>query len=239
MTAWLCLAACLTWVTFSDGLFAQEIKENAADKSKTSMVIDTDNFTPAEKLAQEAVALEFAEAHHPELAKLLKNLKKHDPNQYNKGISELRKTILRLDKVREKIPEKYDRELQSWRVNSEIRLQVARILLTDKQEDHDKLTAMLMEKRQLEINHLQSELERLTSETKKLEDRKTRVKNDLSAKSTDIPSWVKLEKERLLKSGKPNFKAGDKNSLKNKPASKSNADNSNSEKSGKELSPKS
>lgn len=120
---------------------------------------------------REAAAISFAQEHHPELAGLLGHLKRNNKRQYERAIRELFRTSERLAQAKERDNARYDLELEIWKVESQIRLLVARLTMSPGDEAmEDKLRALLMERVDLRIQRQRMERDRLAARVQKLEE---------------------------------------------------------------------
>ncbi|MGC3969423.1 MAG: hypothetical protein QM775_19310 [Pirellulales bacterium] len=98
-------------------------------------------FTPE----REAAALTFVRAHHAELADLLDRLKTRRPQEYQKAIRELFRASERLAQSQEQQPQRYELELNEWKLQSRIQLLVARMSMNRTPEIEAELRSLLTE----------------------------------------------------------------------------------------------
>ena len=126
--------------------------------------------TPTISAKSEAAALEFAKTHHPELASLLEALKSNAPSEYRSAVLDLDKARERLEKSREKTPERAAIELAEWKVNSRIRLLVARMSMGGDTSLEADLKAALRERADLRVQLLTDERDRLRRRLEKLDE---------------------------------------------------------------------
>lgn len=126
--------------------------------------------TPGISAKAEAAAMEFARTNHPELASLLEQLKTNAPSEYRSAMIELDKTRERLEKSREKTPERADLELAEWKVNSRIRLLSARMAMGAEPSLESDLKAALRERVELRVQLLNDERARLRRRLEKLDE---------------------------------------------------------------------
>lgn len=92
-------------------------------------------------------AVRFARKHHPELAKLLEGLRKSNDRHYQAGLRALTRDAERLAKMGERQDERYPVSLELWKLESRIRLEIARLSMSP-DEDFEPRLRPLMEKRQ-------------------------------------------------------------------------------------------
>ena len=127
---------------------------------------------------REQVAITFAQTHHPELAALLKRLKSTDKAAYRKAIRDVFQTSERLVRLERNDPERYDRALRLWTLDSRIRLLAARSTMSSDPEIDDRLRKLLRERRQVRLAMLQWERERLEARLERIDDQIDRLKDD-------------------------------------------------------------
>lgn len=155
------------------GLFALTadanlVKRPKASPAKLARQVDRDklpSFTPE----REAAALTFVRAYHPELAKLLEQLKTMKRNEYEHAIRELFQTSENLTQVKERDPKRYAFELESWQLQSRIELLAARLSQASSSSLEKELRNLLEKQVQSEIKRRKSERDRLQSQLQKVE----------------------------------------------------------------------
>lgn len=101
---------------------------------------------PISKERAEA-AVRFARKHHPELARLLDGLRKSNDRHYQAGLRALTRDAERLAKMGERKDERYPVSLELWKLDSRIRLEIARLSMSPDENFEPRLRP-LMEKRQ-------------------------------------------------------------------------------------------
>jgi len=119
-------------------------------------------------LESEKAALAFAETHHPELAGLLAQLKENAADEYKRAIAELDRSRDRLDKIRERQPDRYAAALKEWQLSSRIKLTLARMTLSKDPTLEPELTAMVRERAELRLQPLRAEQERIKARLDKI-----------------------------------------------------------------------
>ena len=137
-------------------------------------------------------AMRFAREHHSELAELLEGLRKSDGRHFQAGLRALARDAERLEKMVDRKDERYPVSLELWKLDSRIRLEVARLSMSP-DEDFEPRLRPLMEKRQaVRVQLLQRERRRSAERLAKYDEQlKT-----LQAGSNDL---VGAEIERLKK----------------------------------------
>lgn len=119
-------------------------------------------------LESEKAALEFAETHHPELAGLLAQLKENAADGYERAIAELDRSRDRLEKIRERQPDRYAAALKEWQLSSRIKLTLARMTLSKDPTLLPELTAMVRERAELRLQPLRAEQQRIKARLEKV-----------------------------------------------------------------------
>lgn len=119
---------------------------------------------------QQKVALKFARQHHPELASLVLQLKEMDQEKYLSAVNEIHRTHERLEKIRSRSDERYEIDLELWKIDSRVRLLAARAAAGMEGETRQEIKTLLLKKNQIRLQLAQDEKKRLTSRLKKLED---------------------------------------------------------------------
>ena len=102
------------------GPLAQATNTKSASSSVTGEPID------------ETPLLEFVEKHQPPLLKLLRFMKKKQPQQYQQALKELARVKQRLSTLEKRDSESHAIELELWQVRSNLRMLVAEILVSEK-----------------------------------------------------------------------------------------------------------
>mgnify|MGYP001126223202 CR=1 FL=1 len=120
---------------------------------------------------REAIALSFAQEHHPEMAALLGHLKRSNKRQYERAIRELFRTSERLAQAKERDDARYELDLEIWKVESQIRLLVARLTMSPGDvEMQEKLRSLLMERVDLRIRRQRMDRDRLAARVQRLDE---------------------------------------------------------------------
>ena len=134
---------------------------------------------------REAVALEFAQQNHPELAKLIAGLKTSKPKEYQKAIRELFRTSERLNTIREKNPERYALEVDAWKLGSQVRLLAARMTMENDPGLEQELRETLGQQADVRLRLLELERDSLNRQLEKVNQRLDTARD---SRSTDIES---------------------------------------------------
>ncbi len=142
---------------------------------------------------REAAALAFAKEHHGELSSLLSQLKEMSPGKYESAISELFRTSERLSRYKDRLPERYSMELELWKIDSRVRLLVARSASGMEEETRDQVKKLLMERNRLRKTLYQAE-------QKKLQERLNRLEEQVAQLEAESESIADRDLDRLMKS---------------------------------------
>lgn len=125
---------------------------------------------PALTAAQQQRAVAFAEAHHPELAGLLNRLRQNGRAEYRAALRELLQDAERLGRLQERMPERYERELEAWKLDSRIKLLAARLTMSDDPEAEAQLKQLVRERIDVRIAQLKSDRERLQTRLQRVDE---------------------------------------------------------------------
>ena len=131
-----------------------------------------DSLPMALTSSRKAAALEFARQHHPELANLLKGLEKRNRRAYVRAMAQLYSTSERLARSKERFsPERFELELEAWKLDSRIRLLAARVSLSRKKDVRleRELNQALAERIDVRVRQLRREKVRLLQRADKLD----------------------------------------------------------------------
>ncbi|SFJ61352.1 hypothetical protein [Planctomicrobium piriforme] len=118
----------------------------------------------------EQATLDFVNAHHAELGKLLAKLKKNQQPQYADALKELSRTRERLERMQQKQPERYELELAIWKLDSTIRLVVAQSVTRPDDHDRERLVSLIEERDALRLQLLQFDQVRLQERLKRIQE---------------------------------------------------------------------
>jgi hypothetical protein len=142
---------------------------------------------------REKIALAFAKQHHPELVGLLEHLKDEKRPQYARAIRDLSAARERLHKIQQRLPERYERDLQNWKLDSRIRLMLARLQMADPSE----VDSLQDELRNLVTKRMDSRLAQLQEEKTRLQARIRILDKSINELSSDRTESVDRELRRL------------------------------------------
>lgn len=137
-------------------------------------------------------AMAFATQHHPELARLLEQLEKSRPHEFARAVKDLNQQLQQLERTREKNPVRYETQLESWKVESQIRVLIARWSLNRDAELEIQIRDLLKQRREAKMAQLKADKERLLEQQRKIDEQ-------LAELSDPMDSQVDKEWEQLAK----------------------------------------
>lgn len=179
-----------------------------------------------DRLTKEAekAAIDFAQKHHPAMASLVKRLRNRDSDAYSKAVRELSTDTVRLSRLEDRQPQRFQSELDLWKVDSEIRLQLARWTISGSDRIESSLRRLLAKRQGLRLQRLQAEQKRLKSRMAQIDELLDREQPEL--KEEVEREWMKLTR-RLRpasdkttvrkKANKDDTKSGGQKSTEGKP----------------------
>jgi hypothetical protein len=145
---------------------------------------------------RETVAVRFARKHHPELAELLEGLRKStrksDKRNFEVGLRALTRDAERLGKLAERKDDRYAISLDLWKLDSRIRLEIARLSMLPG-EDFEPRLRPLMEERQ------KTRVRMIRLERKRLAERVAKYDEQLKTLQSEPDKLIGSEIERLRK----------------------------------------
>jgi len=133
---------------------------------------------PAFTADNEAAALRFVGQHHGELSSLLQYLKTSSPEEYKRAVRELFRTSEKLAQTKSMDEERYQIELESWKIDSEIRLLAAKLTMGDSDDLRAKLRQQVARKNKMQIERLELEKRRAEQRIKKMDESIARLKKE-------------------------------------------------------------
>lgn len=103
----------------------------------------------------EAESLTFAREHHPELAQLLDTLRGMDRRHFDDALRDLSRDVERLMRMQDREPDRYPLSLELWKLESRIRLEVARYSTTGNDDFQTRLKPLIDQRREVRVRLLQ------------------------------------------------------------------------------------
>lgn len=180
---------------------------------------DEDVVSPQQ---QEKIALKFAKEHHRELFKLVSQLKDMDSQQYQSAIAELYETSERIGKYAEKTPERFAAEIELWKIDSRVRLLVARSVAGMDDKTRDEVKRLLRRRNEIQAEQLQRDRD-------KLHERLVRIEKQITDLNDRGEELAENELDRLLRTAQ-NRSAANRRS----PAAAKSSDNTPGRSGGQE-----
>jgi hypothetical protein len=147
----------------------------------------------------ESTALQFAQSHHPELAKLLGPMKSARPKEYQKAIRDLSRVSERLSRLESRSPERYAIELDLWKTESRLRLVAVKTAMVDDEERREQIEKLVADRNALRIRLY--EFERAEAEA-----RIVQLDKQIEALRAQEAGAVRKEVDRLVNSAKSSAK---------------------------------
>lgn len=144
----------------------------------------------------EQAATEFASTHHPELANLLERLKRANPRAYRAAIIDLSRDRQRLERLKDRAPERYEYELKLWTMDSQIRLLAARAGKGNADEIRPRLKELMQQRQKFRMEHLQQERERLTARLQRVDEQIAKIESHPTA-DADVDALLARVKTRI------------------------------------------
>ena len=165
-------------------------KSNTAKKRKVFL-------TPG----RTAAAMTFAKLHHPELADLLTHLKKQNRSEYKRAIREIYQTSEQLARTRERWPERYELNLEAWKLDSRIRLMLAHIVISKNEVKLDgELEDLLLRRVDIQVQQLTVQRDRLTQQLERVTQRVEKLDANISRIESDRKSAARKALLRIKRS---------------------------------------
>jgi hypothetical protein len=115
-------------------------------------------------------AQQFVAEHHPELASLLSQLQKSRPAEFERALRELVPQTQAIQRSKERSPARYESLLAAWKVDSQIRVLMARWSRKQDPETETKVRELIAQRQQLRREQTQAEKQRLTEQLQKLDE---------------------------------------------------------------------
>ena len=212
------LAICCSYSVAQNTVFAQSTSspsDNSSEKnssvSKDAKPVNKTNKVKKPKVfltpGRQTAAMTFAKLHHPELADLLTHLKQQNRAEYKHAIREIYQTSEQLARTRERWPERYQLNLEAWKLDSRIRLMLAHIMISKNDVELDgELEKLLLKRVDIQVQQLTVQRERLTQQLERV----TRRVEKLDASISRIESDRKAAARKALLRIKRSLKARSK-----------------------------
>ena len=162
---------------------------------------------------REAAALTFAKRHHRELYDLLTQLKEMDSKGYESALTELFRTSERIARYKSRTPDRYETEIELWKIDSRVRLLIARSARGMEEETRSEIKTLLMQRNAIRAAQLQRDRD-------KLQERLTKLDEQITELSDSSEVIADRELDRLMKSAKTRQSPRNANTTANRPTPK-------------------
>lgn len=111
-------------------------------------------------------ALAFARDHHPELAGLLKQLRTRNEREFDRAARQIVMTADRLAKMKDRDPVRYEIQLDTWKLDSRIKLLAARLSMGEDPALEEQLEELVVERLDVRVRQLRHDREQLEQRLK-------------------------------------------------------------------------
>ena len=117
-----------------------------------------------------AAALRFVAEHHPELARLLMQLKKSRSVEFERAVRELVQQTQAIQRLQEKNPARYETQLKAWKLDSQIRVLMARWARTADAGLEQEIRGLIAERQRMKSSQLSADRQKLEEQLKRLDE---------------------------------------------------------------------
>ncbi|WP_237225956.1 hypothetical protein [Rubinisphaera sp. JC750] len=169
-----------------------------ADQHRDASRRDMGEVTPE----REAAALKFVELHHKQLLRILQSLQSVDEDQYERAIEEIFRASERLARMKSRSAERYEYELELWKIKSRRNLLIASLpMVADYEQAMRNIQKTIS--RELEI---QNQL--LQYEAQVTRKRLNRIEESLKRQQDNFETNVDRQLQRIRKAYPPSDTEG-------------------------------
>ncbi|HEY2415782.1 MAG TPA: hypothetical protein VGI40_26315 [Pirellulaceae bacterium] len=189
------------------------------DGSKRGSPKKDDAAKPAISITpeREAAVLTFVQRNHAELADLLAVLKTSQPEEYDRAIRDIFRTLDRINQIQERDPLQYELEVAAWTAQSRVQLLAAKLKMGSTSELMKQLRESLAAQNE-------AKLALLKHERQKASDRLSKIDSDIARFETDRDDVIDRQLKILTRTSgeaRPG-KLPPKTSTKSKPTTSTN-----------------
>lgn len=103
--------------------------------------------------------MSFVRKNHPELEKLLLQLKNSKPRQYRAAMQGLNKDVVKIDAVKEKNPQRYNLLVTQWSIDSRLKVATAQLRVSDTKENRNAVRALVVQQVNFQIERFKIDRE--------------------------------------------------------------------------------
>ena len=118
---------------------------------------------------RERVGLALVRQHEPSLMDLLVKLRRERPREYRRAVNDLWRTARRLERVREREPERYEAEIKAWRASTQVQLCLARFVMHETEQARRELEEAVRREYDARLRLLKMDRDRLRKRYERLE----------------------------------------------------------------------
>lgn len=147
----------------------------------------------------QAAVMSFVAENHPELGRLLEQLRKSRAQDFARAIRELSQQKQQLDRVRERNPNRYSQQLDQWKHDSQIRLLMARWSRKEDPELESQIRELLRLRQEAKRTQLKADQSRLVEQLRKVEEQLSNL-GDSSEAQIDL-EWKQMAAKASPKKG--------------------------------------
>lgn len=120
--------------------------------------------------ADRTEALRFVAEHHPELAHLLMQLKKSRSVEFERAVRELVQQTQAIQRLQEKNPARYETQLKAWKLDSQIRVLMARWARTADSGLELEIRGLIAERQRMKSSQLSADRAKLEEQLKRMDE---------------------------------------------------------------------
>lgn len=117
-----------------------------------------------------SAALSFVAEHHPELSHLLMQLQKSRPLEFERAVRELVQQTQAIQRLQDKNPARYQTQLAAWKLDSQIRVLMARWARTEDAALESQIRTLIAQRQQMKVIQLQADRQKLEEQLKRIDD---------------------------------------------------------------------
>ena len=177
-----------------------------AEKNKRTETTDSQPMEVDKKLrplapSEDSPGFELAKKHLNELLPVLKHLKNHSPQQYEKAMRDLDRSAKRLDSIKNRDSKLFDISVREWRTRGHVDLLKAKVRIKKSDADQKEILQQLQLLRDIELERLERELaivdERLVANEERIRLTKLMVDRGVELRKKLNDHRLRLESETI------------------------------------------
>jgi exonuclease VII small subunit len=187
---------------------AADLSESAlaqvpTEKSRSESIPSAASGTTMTVAAAEALAIPLVDEHLPMLRRVLDRLRTDSPNQYEKAVRDLARSVKRLESARGRDEQLYELELDLLKARTTTSLVVARLKVRDSEADRRELQSTVTKMLSAELRRAEFEVETLNKRLERMNKQADDARNGLQRATDrmDDPANAVYE-EYLRKAGR-------------------------------------